>query len=664
MRVFYTPTDYDSETVIPGPQSPVSLTKEPEVGNVPKIRIPIIERVNTVPDWEQALLEVKEAGICGIDLETTGLDPLVSRIRLVQLAIPAKAYVADLSAIGPVTLEDLGKLMEDREVKKVGHNLKFDLSFIQASYSRRLNVANIFDTMLASQVSWAGFYELKPTKRAAKNPFKKVNPSHTLKALAKRHLGIDLEKEYQASDWSGDLSVEQITYAGMDAAVLLPLYDVLSELLRKNGLEEVAELEFRALPAVMELELQGLPLDGGATRAMLEKEKAKVQVIAHDLQAEAQCNGFIPMQKKGKKPSDLLNPDSPQDILAYLRGQNYEISSTCEEEIKNLAWFGCAFADKLLQYRRQSHQVAFLKDWLLKLHPLDGRLHPTYLQLHAATGRFSSRRPNAQQVPKRGDDGIAIRKLFKAPAGKKLVKADFSGIELRIMACLSGDKTMLEAFQQRQDLHKLTASKISGLPIEQITKAQRQGAKAVNFLLIYGGQPELLQRRAKDTYGVDMTLEQAQEAHKKFFKTYPGVEAWHRKQRYSKKCFYLHHFHDVEHGFFARHLVMSKTVAGRRRVWPWFGGRTQATVNQLYNSPSQGTGADLLKVVMKDVYSTLPEEVKLVGCVHDELILEVPESMADEIALELKAIMERVGSELLAPVPVEAEVEVLDTWGG
>ena len=196
---------------------------------------------------------------------------------------------------------------------------------------------------------------------------------------------------------------------------------------------------------------------------------------------------------------------------------------------------------------------------------MDGRLHGQYFQLSRRAGRFSSREPNAQQIPKRGEDGLAIRKLFRAPPGKKLVKADFSGIELRIMACLSQDKTMIEAFQAGQDLHKLTASKISGLPIEQITKAQRQGAKAVNFLLIYGGQPELLQRRAKETYGVDMSLEQAKEAHRMFFQTYPGVEAFHQKQRALKKLPKTHFLHNHEKRvlFLSLGLLLKLLQAGK-----------------------------------------------------------------------------------------------------
>jgi DNA polymerase-1 len=632
------------------------------------VSIPDFIEADTPQAWKDALQEIEAAGICGLDLETTGLDPLSSRARLCQFSLPSgRVYVADLWELGregAAPLLDLARLTEDPNIKVVGHNLKFDLAFIQASQNRRLKMLNLFDTMLASQVCWAGYYDLKKAPKATKNPFNKKTPEQSLKALAERHLGISLSKDLQASNWGADtLSPEQKAYAAMDAVILLPLHSILQKLLQKNKLEHIAELEFRALPSVIELELQGLPLDTQACRSMMELKKGQAQTIAQSLQAEAQRAGFEPRRKKGKKYSLLLNPDSSQDVLAFLQAQGHKISSTKEEDLKELSLAGCSFAGDLLHYRGLSHQVAFMEDWLLKLSPMDGRLHPGYFQIQAATGRFSSREPNAQQIPKRGEDGQAIRKLFRAPPGKKLIKADFSGIELRIMACLSQDKTMLEAFQAGQDLHKLTASKVSGLPIEQITKAQRQGAKAVNFLLIYGGQPELLQRRAKETYGVEMSLEQAQSAHKMFFQAYPGVEAFHKKQRALKNCPKSFFFHNSEKGLYSSPLVCSQTVTGRKRVWGWNTGRSLASINQLYNSPSQGTGADLLKAVMAEVYSSLPEEVKMIASVHDEIVLEAPEDLAQETATKLLEIMRWVGSELLSPVPVDAEVEVLDSWG-
>lgn len=637
-----------------------------------------IVEISSPQAWAQALQEIDKAGICGLDLETTGLDPLSSRARLCQLSLPSeRVYVTDLWQFAKHSealpkhsgtnspLEDLASLCERSDIKKVGHNLKFDLAFIQASQSRRLQFTNIFDTMLASQVCWAGLYRLEKAPRVTKYPWKKVLPEHNLKALTERHLGLTLSKELQASNWGAEtLSPEQKQYAAGDAAVLLPLHDILEELLQKNKLEHIAELEFRALPSVIELELMGLPLDTQACRAMMEQKKNQAQNLAQSLQAEAQRAGFEPRRKKGKKYSPLLNPDSSQDVLAYLQAQGHKISSTREEDLKELSQAGSSFAVDLLQYRRLSHQVSFMEDWLLKLSPIDGRLHPQYFQLSTRAGRFSSRAPNAQQIPKRGEDGQTVRRLFKAPPGKKLIKADFSGIELRIMACLSQDKTMIEAFQAGQDLHKLTASKLAGVPLDQVTKAQRQSAKSANFGLIYGVSAPRFRENAKNEYGIEISLEEAEQIRNTFFATYPGVTAFHQKQKGSKNHPTNHYLHFIETGFKASPLVCTRTISGRKRAWFWKDGKSLARDTELYNSPSQGTGADLLKAVMAEVYSSLPEEIKMIGSIHDELILEAPEAKAPEMAMKLREIMRRVGSELLSPVPVDAEVEVLDTWGG
>ena len=662
-------TQASLQELLPQDQVEVLSNSVHSVQNVSKMSNLEVVEISSLQTWEEALQEIAQAGICGLDLETTGLDPLSSRARLAQLSLPSgRVYVADLWELGRdggFPLQDLGQLSERSNIKKVGHNLKFDLAFIQASSSQRLHMSNIFDTMLASQVSWAGYYDLQRAPKASKNLWKKKLPEQTLQALAKRHLGLFLSKDLQASNWGAEtLSPEQKAYAARDAAVLLPLQSILQELLQKNGLEQIAELEFKALPSVIELELQGLPLDTQACRAMMEQKKAQAQTIAQSLQAEAQKAGFEPRRKKGKKYSPILNPGSSQDILAYLQSLGHNISSTGEAALKELTQAGCSFAGDLLQYRRLARQEKFLEDWLLKLSPIDGRLHPGYFQLSTRAGRFSSRAPNAQQIPKRGEDGQAMRKLFQAPPGKKLIKADFSGIELRIMARLSNDKTMIEAFQSGQDLHKLTASRLAGVPLDQVTKAQRQSAKSANFGLIYGVSAPRFQENAKNEYGVDMSLEEAEKVRNTFFSTYSGVASFHLWQKASKRYPKNHFFHNAEKGFFSSPLVCSQTIAGRRRVWGWKEGRSLARDTELYNSPSQGTGADLLKAVMAEVYSSLPGEVKMIGSVHDELILEAPEAQAQDMASQLLAIMRQVGSELLAPVPVDAEVEILSSWGG
>jgi DNA polymerase I len=660
MRLLFTPQGpYGAETDELVLQQSVLQLAEPKVKGMIACETVIIDSQQS---WVQALRQIQDAGICGLDLETTGLDPLVARVRLAQLAIPGTVFVADVRSLGPSVLDDLVKLLENEHVKMVIHNAKFELSMIQASHKPRLRVKNIFCTMLASQVCWSGYYNLVPAQSAQKFPWKRSKTDHTLRALAQKHLGMMVDKSCQTSDWSAEvLSPEQLQYAARDAEILLPLQEILQELLGRNGLEHIAEMEFRALTAVVELELTGLPIDSGATRGMMEAKNSQIQALAQELQEEALRNGFVPRPKKGKSPMQFLNLDSHHDILDHMKQQGYKISSTKEENLKAL---DCPWAKKLLEYRRVSGQQKFLQDWLLKTSPVDGRLHAQYFQLSTVLGRISSGKPNAQQIPKRGADGQAIRKLFRAPPGRKIVKADFAGIELRIMARLSGDKTMTEAFKAGQDLHKITASKMAGVPLDQVSKEQRQAAKGVNFGLIYGASPVRFQAYAKEEYGVDMSIEEAKQIRRIFFSAYPGVANWHRVQRKSKFVLKAHYLHDAERGFYRASFVSSRTVLGRKRIWGCFQSGTLAKETELYNTPSQGTGADLIKMVLAEVFAILNTEVKLIGCVHDEIILEAPEAMADEAAAKLKEIMERIGSELLKPVPVVAEVDALDSWGG
>lgn len=668
MRLLYTPPGPESVATVlepPYPSIPTfhEPTIEPEAIEVPDSEIIIIKDMTA---WTEVLREVRDANICALDLETTGLDPLVDRVRLIQLAIKGKVFVADILSLGASILNDLADLMEDSGVKKVIHNAKFELSMIQARQGRRLRAKNIFCTMLASQVCWSGYYILIPAPKAIKFPWKRSRTDHSLKALVKRHLGLELDKSYQTSDWSSNvLSMEQMQYAAKDAEVLLPLHGILSELLRMNRLEDVAELEFKTLAPVVEIELSGLPIEGKATLDMMDNKSAQSQKLMQELQDDAQRSGFKPRPKKGKKPNDFINPGSRIDVLGYLNFLGYQAISTKEDDLKAL---GCPWADKLLKYRRISRQKKFLEDWLLRTSPVDGRLHAQYFQLSTVSGRFSSRKPNAQQIPKRGEDGLAMRRLFKATPGRMIVKADFSGIELRIMAKLSGDKTMIEAFKAGQDLHKLTASKLSGVPLEQVSKEQRQAAKSANFGLIYGASAGRFQAAAKEEYGINMTLEDAERIRQAFFSTYRGVKIWHEGQKVSKYRPKKHYFHDIEHGYFSRQLISSRTILGRKRIWGWFKQNTLAKETELFNSPSQGTGADLIKSVMVELYEILlsegHDEIRMIGSIHDELLLEGPETQAQKMAEILKDVMKKVGSKLLDPVPVDAEVSISTTWGG
>lgn len=737
-----------------------------------------IVRCSDLSAWEHALAEARVAGVVGWDMETTGLDPLQNRIRLVQLAIPrypanvrrlvrqdgkgpeagsgAVVYMLDLFALPNAdrvaALEYLAALVADHNVAKVGHNLKFDIAFLRCALGRRLRAEGLFDVMLASQVAVAGDHVIyahlrrhsethglkawltreerqsEEYRRAREEsgagegtvPMQDAHghwilwevpagrdedlrpwyPTHRLGQVAHRHLEVWLGKELQASDWAAELSEEQIQYAAWDAAVILPLHEILSRLLALNRLKEVAKLEFACLPAAVEVELSGMPFDAPEARRLLQAAEAEAARQREALASLAEEAGFRPRPKKtpGKKQAAGANPDSSADMLDCLRllagregllageklvagGEEFPLDSRDETLARAAARLPAEsalgrFAEALRGYRAAKKKADFLRSWLDKLHPATDRLHADLRQLNPnGVGRFSAKDPNLQQAP-RGSD---VRSLFRAPAGRKLVVADYSAIEMRIMARLSGDRNLLTAFRAGADVHRRTAAAIAGKAEEEVTAEERQAAKAAGFGLIYGMQADTLRTYAEVGYGIRLTLEEAERLRERFFAVYPAVAAWHRRQdrRGYEDGFERYWRHDAAQGFYAEKRPCVRTLAGRLRVWPVVererkGGdgsylRKAGSFTELYNTPNQGTGADIIKAAMARVYRELLargwEDVRLIACVHDELVLEVPEALAAEAATVLKECMERAGAEVLAPVPVEVEVGVGDTWG-
>jgi DNA polymerase I len=281
------------------------------------------------------------------------------------------------------------------KIKKVIHNAKPLLAYLRASQKRRLKAKNIFDIMLASRICWAGYYYLVPSN-SPKNPWKKKSPDHELESLAERHLGINLKQSCQSENQEDqELTPAQIELVAKKAQVLLPLYSIFKELIAKNDLGRVAELEFKTFSPVVEMELCGINLDVDSANALIsEKEEELVDAI-FGLQGEAKRNGFVPLRHEGKNQSEYLDPDRQEDIKRYLRSQGFNITSTRADVLKEVAASGNEFADWLLIYRRLSHQLAFLENWLQQVNSVDGRIHPTYFQLQAFAGRLISRKPNA-----------------------------------------------------------------------------------------------------------------------------------------------------------------------------------------------------------------------------------------------------------------------------
>jgi DNA polymerase I-like protein with 3'-5' exonuclease and polymerase domains len=606
-------------------------------------------RIKSLQEWELASKEIAKYRICGISLETTGEDPLSHNIKSISISLPNSVYIAETAELGKEIVFDLARLLEQKDIKKVIYDAKPVLAFIRASIGRKLDACNVFDLMLASQICWSGYQYLTPS-HSAKNPWKRNTPDHSLASLAERHLGIILEGQ-------GCSEKESLT--------LLPLYEILAELIERNDLQRIADLEFRAISSIVEMETAGIAMDSDQARRMVSQDEKEIVDLVWTMQDEARRKDFVTVSHDGKRLCYYLNPDRNEDIIAFLKRRGYAVSSTKAEIMRGLAAAGCAFAEALLCYRHVSHSLAFLNHWLERVDERDGRVHPQYFQIPSSTGRISSRNPNAQQIPRTGEDATAIRSLFSPAPGKKYVKADFYAIELRIMAYLSGDKVMREAFQEGIDLHCLTASRIEEKPLDEVSDRERQAAKVMNFLLIYGGSAKSLQWRILSDFGRFIPLDEAEDAKEKFFQNYEGVRAWQETQLSRISFTVQHHFHNCVQGFFALPLTCTLTALGRRRIWQRFGTGITASKFQMYNTPCQGTGADLIKLVMAEVYDKISsEDARIIGSIHDEILLEVPEDRAEEYAIKLKEIMERVGSQLLFPIPVKAEVKVMATLAG
>ena len=462
------------------------------------------------------------------------------------------------------------------------------------------------------------------------SPNNKKKVSHKLEAVVWRELGVQLNKEHQASDWGGELTPDMLLYAGQDSRVLLHLVDALGPKIREADLHKVADIECRALPAITWMANAGVPFDSEGWRSCLDDKEAalgRLKDTLDDLAPDA--------------PGDKMwNWNSPKQVIEAFSLQGVKLSDTKGE---TLSRYEHPLAKALLEYRKTSKLVGTYGPNLLKFVE-EGRIYGSWWQNGAGTGRMASSSPNLQNLPPE------VRRYVKAPAGRVLVVADYSQIELRIAAKIAGEERMLAAFANGENIHTSTARSLTGR--EEVTKQERKLAKAVNFGLLYGMSPGGLRNYARASYGVEMTKEEAERYWQHFFETYPGLRAWHDREYLQLK----------KHG-----STETRTLTGRRRT-----GVTKLT--ERLNSPVQGTGADGLKLSLALLYERrgeCPGAVPILA-VHDEVVVECPEEQAEEVKAWLVKAMVDGMEEVLNPglgtdhperVPVKVEVEVVDSWG-
>jgi DNA polymerase-1 len=547
-----------------------------------------------------------EAPAVALDLETTGLDPRSDRVRLLSVAArtisgECFAYLVDCFATDPAPLYPL---LAGRQL--VGHHLLFDLQFLA-----RLGFepGAVHDTMLVSQLV---------------HGTRKPRGFHTLAQVAGRELGETLPKELQRSDWSRDLTPEQLGYAARDVLVLLPLRDALVKKVRETGQERVADIERRCLPAVAWLAGAGVGFDAAAWRDLAGAAAGEAEELARRLdEAAPPRDGYL-------SRAGAWNWSSPEQVKAAFAATGVPLDSTDDDA---LAAVRHPLAGLLREYRSASKLASTYGPKWAAGACRGGRLFAGWRQIGADPGRMACASPNLQNLP----TGPRYRGCFTAPPGRLLVKADYSQIELRIAAKLTGDRALLEAYRTGADLHTLTARGVLGAA--EVTKGDRKLAKALNFGLLYGMGAKGFRVYARTQYGLDLTEGQASRYREAFFAAYPGLRRWHRSVPAAP--------------------VDTRTLTGRRR-------QGVGRFTEKLNTPVQGTGADGLKAALALLWERrgdCPGAFPVLA-VHDEIVVECDQGQAEQAAGWLRQAMADGMAPLIAPVPVEVEVTVGTTWGG
>ncbi|CAH9062863.1 DNA polymerase I [Pseudoalteromonas holothuriae] len=615
------------------------ITDVESTGSAPIVEQPKThyETILTVEQLEQWLDKLQSAPLIAFDTETTSLDYMQADLVGVSFAVASgeAAYlpIAHDYVGAPEQLpkefvfEKLSPLLADDNVKKVGQNLKYDKSILARAGLELKGIA--FDTMLESYV------------------FNSVGTRHDMDSLALKFLGHkNISFEEIAGKGKSQLTFNQIElekaapYAAEDADITLRLHQHLWPLLQQHNelLNVFNDIELPLLSVLSEIERTGVKIDS----AMLAQQSIELSERLEQIEKEA-------FELAGEE-FNLSSPKQLQAILFDKQGLPVikktpkGAPSTAEEVLQELA-HDYPLPQLIIEHRGLAKLKSTYTDKLPKLvNPNTGRVHTSYHQAVTATGRLSSSDPNLQNIPIRNEAGRRIRQAFVADEGKLILAADYSQIELRIMAHLSQDEGLLSAFAQGKDVHSATASEVFSVALEQVTSDMRRKAKAVNFGLIYGMSAFGLSRQ------LDIPRHEAQHYMDKYFERFPGVLEYMERTRENA----------ADKGYV-------ETLFGRRLHLPDInarnGARRKAAERAAINAPMQGTAADIIKKAMLTVNDWLhtqsQDDIKLLMQVHDELVFEVAK---DKVAQFSEKICDLMSAAASLDVPLLVEADHGENW--
>jgi DNA polymerase I-like protein with 3'-5' exonuclease and polymerase domains len=584
------------------------------------------ELIKTSDELRKAIETLATQPVVGLDTETTDLDPYTSRLRLIQLATTDRVYIVDFDhfANGDANeaLAPLRRLLEAPRPIKIAHNAKFDAKFIK--HNLGVDLGGLFDTLLASQLVGAGDIEER----------------HGLETVASRYLNEAVDKSERLSNWNFELTEAQLEYAARDAAVLLPLREKLIDRLKSESLVKVAQLEFECVMPVVDIELTGFYMHKERWLEQLSIVEKKRVELAEQLQqvlAEESSQGSL----FGGPQREDINLDSQQQLTKALTRLGIPVPASTRNWVMQPLAVEYPIIGTLLEYRTvQKALTSYGENMIGMINPVTKRLHADFRQIGAPTGRFACTNPNIQQVP----HSVEYRRCFSGyPDGRKLIIADYSQIELRILAEFSGDRGFIEAFNSGADLHRVTAAQVFNAALDQVTKEQRDFAKRLNFGVVYGIGA---QRFALMT---GLSVPDAENVLRRYFATYRQLDTYLR---------------DAANRAVSER--QARTASGRLVRFRYDeNDRQQISMTQRNgkNTPIQGTSADILKRALKLLRDELREtDAKVVNIIHDEIVVEADADEAQDIAEKVERVMRVAGEEYVKTVPVKVETEIADEW--
>lgn len=597
-----------------------------------------VEIINSLESLNNLASNLSRASGFSFDTETTGTDPLQS--DLVGISIAFKEGAGCYIPVGHATGEDqlplsavvdlLGPIFTDEKLEKYGHNLKYDCLVLAQN---GMDVKPLsFDTMIAG---WL----VQPDSRHL-----------GLKDMADDYLGIKMTRiETLIGKGKNQISMAHVPvdqaapYAAADAEIPLQLRKLLiREMEERNAAHLFADLEMPLIPVLMRMEQNGISLDAEFFDKMSFELDDRLGVIEQQMhESIGHSVNLNSTQQLSKALFETLGLKPPRGTRRTASG-HYSTSADVLEKLRGEH----TVIDLLLEYRELTKlKSTYVNALPQQINPKTSRIHTSLNQTGSVTGRLASSNPNLQNIPTRTDLGRRVREGFIPSSGMVLLSVDYSQIELRIVAHMSTDEAMLAAFTANEDIHATTAAAIYGTPLDNVSKAQRRHAKAINFGLIYGMSAFGLTRTT------DLTLAESETFSKAYFQQFPGVKKYLDGLRQQA----------AEQGYV-------ETLMGRRRYFPHLSGQTNNNLRaraerEAINAPIQGTAADIMKIAMIRLPVILAKhhpEARLLLQVHDELLLECPLETVNETSATVQKVMEGAFS---LSIPLKTEARSGANWG-